>query len=187
MKNTIKIIIASLTLLIFTETATAQKIKLAHVNTAELMQQLIAKDSVEIKLERIQKEMQKDIQKKQAALQKNYQEYLAVKDSLSKIMVKMREESLREQQQQLEVLPQQYDQAFQSEQEELIYPIRIKLEEAIKKVSEAGAYTYVFDASTLLFSAGGIDITESVRQELGLPKFDGNAKNTASPFLNQGQ
>lgn len=166
----LKVLISGAIFLASFNSADAQKIKLAHVNTVELMQQLIVKDSVEVQLERLQKEMQMDLQKKQQELNKNYQDYLTQKDSLSKIMVKMREESLREQQQQLEVLPQQYDQAFQATQGELMQPIRAKLESAIKAVSKKNGYTYVFDASTLLFSEGGEDITEIIRQNLNLEK-----------------
>lgn len=166
----LKVLISGAIFLASFNSADAQKIKLAHVNTVELMQQLIVKDSVEVQLERLQKEMQMDLQKKQQELNKNYQDYLTQKDSLSKIMVKMREESLREQQQQLEVLPQQYDQAFQATQGELMQPIRAKLESAIKAVSKKNGYTYVFDASTLLFSDGGEDITEIIRQNLNLEK-----------------
>lgn len=165
-----KLVISSVILFASFSSADAQTLKLAHVNTVELMQQLIVKDSVEIKLEQLQKEMQLDLQKKQQELNNNYQEYLIQKDSLSKIMVKMREESLREQQQQLEVLPQQYDQAFQAQQAEFMQPIRAKLEVAIQDISKAEGYTYVFDASGLLYNKGGIDITEKVRTNLGLPK-----------------
>lgn len=152
------------------QTSFAQKMKLGHVNTTDLMQQLIEKDSIEQQLEELQEEMQKDIQKKQATLNKNYQEYLAQKDSMSKTMVKMKEEALRDQQQQLELLPQQYEQAFQNTQNELILPLKTKIETAIKKVSAANQFTYVFDTAAVLFTEGGVDITDLVRTELGLPK-----------------
>ena len=169
MKNTVKILSVFI-LTVLVQTSFAQKIKLGHVNTTEIMQQIIERDSVEKQLEQLQAEMQKDLQKKQQTLNKNYQDYLGQKDSLSKIMVKMREEALRDQQQQLEVLPQQYEQAFQSTQNELIQPIKAKVDAAISKVSKANAFTYVFDTTTVLFTEGGIDITELVRTELALPK-----------------
>lgn len=167
---TVKLVFTALFLFASYNNADAQNAKLAHVNTVELMQQLVVKDSIEYKLEQLQKEMQMDLQKKQQELNNNYQEYLTQKDSLSKIMVKMREESLREQQQQLEVLPQQYDQAFQAQQAEFMQPIRAKLQVAIKAISDAEGYTYVFDASGLLYSKGGVDITDKVRTNLGLQK-----------------
>jgi outer membrane protein len=170
MKQALKKTLGVFILAILVQTAQAQKIKLGHVNTQEIMQQLIEKDSIEQQLEQLQVEMQKDLQKKQQTLNKNYQEYLAQKDSLSKMMVKMKEEALREQQQQLEVLPQQYEQAFQNTQAELIEPIKKKVEGAIKKVASANLFTYVFDSTTVLFTEGGIDITDLVRTELALPK-----------------
>jgi outer membrane protein len=171
-------IVLSIALLFSASTrANAQEVKLAHVNTVSLMQQLIVKDSIEYQLEQLQKEMQLDLQKKQQELNANYQEYLAQKDSLSKIMVKMREESLREQQQQLEVLPQQYDQAFQAQQAEFMQPIRAQLEVAIQAIAKEEKYTYVFDASGLLYNKGGIDITDKVRSKLNLAKTTGKATN----------
>lgn len=165
-----------------------QKAKLAHVNTLELMQQMVVRDSVEIQLERLQREMRLDLQKKQMELNKSYQDYLGAKDTLSKTMLKMREEALREQQQQIEiVLPQQYEQALQATQGELMEPIRTKVETAIKKVSEAGGYVYVFDGSALLYAGGGIDITDQVRTELGLPKLDPNNPLPSSDLLSPGQ
>jgi outer membrane protein len=170
-----KLAVSAVIILASFNSSNAQDVKLAHVNTVELMQQLIVKDSIEIKLEQLQKEMQLDLQKKQQELNSNYQEYLTQKDSLSKIMVKMREESLREQQQQLEVLPQQYDQAFQAQQAEFMQPIRAKLEIAIQSISSAEGFTYVFDASGLLYSKGGVNITEKVRAKLGLPNPTGTS------------
>ena len=168
--------------------ALGQKAKLAHVNTLELMQQMIVRDSVEIQLERLQREMRMDLQKKQMELNKSYQDYLGAKDTLSKTMLKMREEALREQQQQIEmVLPQQYEQALQATQGELMEPIRTKVEAAIKKVSLAGGYMYVFDGSALLYTEGGIDITDLVRTELGLPKLDPNNPLPSSNLLTPGQ
>ncbi len=168
MKKSIITLFSTIILLVVSTNIQAQKIKLAHVNTAEIMQQLIAKDSIEIKLAQIQKEMQLDLQKRQAKLNQDYQEYLGKKDSLSKIMLQMTEESLRKDQQQLEVLPQQYEQVFQDNQNQLVQPLKIKLEQAIQKISDEQAYTYVFDASTVLYSKGGTDISAEVRKELGL-------------------
>jgi outer membrane protein len=165
-----KIVLTGVILLAGFNSADAQSAKLAHVNTAELMQQIIVKDSIEFKLEQLQKEMQMDIQKKQLDFKKNYDEYILQKDSLSKILVRMTEERLREQQQQLEVLPQQYDQAFQAQQAEYMQPIRTKLELAIQAISATEGFTYVFDSSTLLYKKGGVDITEKIRTKLGLPK-----------------
>jgi len=165
-----KLILTAVLLFTGFNSTNAQSVKLAHVNTAELMQQIVVKDSIEFKLEQLQKEMQMDIQKKQQNFARDVEEYRLQKDSLSKIMVRMTEERLREQQQQLEILPQQYDQAFQSQRAELIQPIQVKLEQAILAVSEGGGYTYVFDSSTLLYKKGGVDITEKVRAQLGLAK-----------------
>lgn len=184
MKNIFKTVAVAALVLATTLTAAAgESLKIGHVNTVILMQQLIVKDSVEFQLENLQREMQSDLQKKQAELNQSYQEYLVQKDSLSKIMVGMREESLRKQQQELEVLPAQYEQAFQATQAELMQPIRIKLEGAIKKLAAEGNYTYILDSASLLY-AQGEDLTEKVRTKLGLPKPDPallNKANSAVP------
>ena len=175
MKKSIITLLSTAFLIVLSSNIQAQKIKLAHVNTAEIMQQLIARDSVEIKLAQVQKEMQGDLQKRQAKLTADYQEYLGKKDSLSKIMLQMTEESLRKDQQQLEVLPQQYEQVFQDTQNKLLEPLKLQLEAAIQKISKTQAFTYVFDASTVLYSKGGTDISSTVRQELNLSAVSANA------------
>lgn len=170
MKKTVKGILALIIVIISTQNVNAQKTKLGHVNTTELMQQLYVKDSIEQQLTSIQQYMQADIQKKQQELQASYQKFMAEKDTLPEYMVKMREESLAAQQQQLQTLPQEYDQRFQAAQQELVEPLRTKVQKAITKVSKTQAFTYVFDSAALLYSGGGTDITELVRVELGLPK-----------------
>ena len=44
------------------------------------------------------------------------------------------------------------------------------IKEAIKKVAEAGNYTYVFDITTLAFHADSDDLTEAVKKQLGITK-----------------
>ena len=51
----------------------------------------------------------------------------------------------------------------------LMAPIQQKIIEAIKKVGDAGGYTYVMEATMMLYSGpSAVDITAQVKKQLGI-------------------
>ena len=60
-------------------------------------------------------------------------------------------------------------QDMQKKQVELFAPIQTKLREAINKVGNDGGFTYIMDASQMLYvGSGSEDVTSLVKSKLGL-------------------
>lgn len=147
----------------------AQKQKLAHVNTQQIINDLAVKDSVEFKLKKLAAEYQAQFAKHEQDLNADINEFMLKKDSMSATIRQMEQERLSRERQELEqVIAPRLQQGLQAEEQKLSLPIQEKVLAAIEKIAKAKGYTYVIEEASALY-AGGTDITALVRTELGLP------------------
>jgi outer membrane protein len=147
----------------------AQKQKLAHINSQEIIRDLAAKDSIPQKLQKFAQELEAEYMRQQNALDQDIQKFMAEKATLSPQMAKMKESSLgaRKQKLERETVPQ-FQQMAQQEEQKLALPLQEKLGAAIEKIAKENGYTYVLEEAATLY-AGGTNITKLVRVALGLP------------------
>ena len=144
----------TLLLLLLPVVATAQQ-KIATVNSQEL---ITAMPEMKAAQERLQEEYKKKLEL-----------YLKDKDTLSEALLKSREQELADLQSRIQRSYQAMQQDMEKQQSTLMTPIQQKLVEAIKKVGDAGGYTYVMETSMILYAgASAIDITAEVKKQLGL-------------------
>ncbi|MFT4899874.1 MAG: outer membrane protein [Flavobacteriales bacterium] len=155
-------------IVISTSTAFAQKIKLAHVNTDTIAAQLAVKDSVEMKFQQYQMKVQQELQYEQQRLAQDQAQFEKTYLTLDSNIVQREYKRLQADQAafQQETVPQLQAQV-QAEQRKLLMAVEGKIEAAVKKIGKANGYTYVLDINAALYAAG-TDITELVKQELGL-------------------
>ena len=107
--------------------------------------------------------MYKEFEEKQTAFEK-----LANASNTSQAILKIKQDELMGIYKRMEEFRQSADNDIQGKQVELLEPFQTKLLDAIKKVSKANHYTYVFDISTLLFYGQSDDLTDKVKAELGI-------------------
>jgi len=55
-----------------------------------------------------------------------------------------------------------------TKENELLEPIQKKALDAVKEVAKANGYTYVFDVSTQLYNSESDDLTDKVKEKLGV-------------------
>lgn len=146
----------------------AQKQKIAHINSQEIIRDLAAKDSIPQKLQEFAKELEEEYMRQQNQLDQDIQKFMAEKASLSPQLAKMKESSLgaRKQKLERETVPQ-FQQMAQQEEQKLALPLQEKLAKAIEVIAKKDGYTYVLEEAATLF-AGGTNITKVVRISLGL-------------------
>lgn len=183
-----KLILASVFALI-TSFGFAQKLKIGHVNTQQIMQSLSIKDSLQNKFMAYQSMLQVELERQQNELVKEEQVIMEAQknNSLPQEILQQRYQALMKDKQEFqEVIYPQMQQSLQNKMTELQIPLEEKITTAIQTVAKANGFTYVLQLEATLY-ANGEDITKMVRKELGLPEEAeelpaAGAQGVASPY-----
>ena len=164
-----RIIIAAM--LIFAIFCSAVEFKAAYIDTQEIMNK--AKDIVDAKTEfgNYQQSWEKQINDKKAEITKLKNEYEAKKVILTDSGRDEAEKLINEKEKELNDFIESIfgDSGLAAQRNnELLEPILVKLQEAIKRVADQNNYSIVLDASggTVVYAVPGIDITQLVIDEL---------------------
>lgn len=152
--------------------------KLAHVDTQSILNDMPEKDSIETKLKQLKRELDKEVEDMQRLYQKRLNEYLAERDSLSKSMQQIKEDEIRQLEARIYEMQDANQERLATRQNMEIQKLVEKIKAAIDKVAKAKGVTYVIDASYLLATVNGTDLTADVRKELGLPAASTTPKTT---------
>ena len=146
----------------------AQNQKYGHVNSAEVLQAMPGVDSINIKLQSFQSELQamytefmQEYQKKQETLEKDG-------GFMSPSIRQIREKELVDLQNRIQEFQYGVQEDLEQKQFELVKPFQDKIQEAINNVAKENGYIYIFDTQVLLYSEGGADVTPLVKKKLGI-------------------
>lgn len=151
--------------------AMAQKsIKLGHISSAELMQIMPGKDSIQNVLQAEITELQNNLKAMEAELQQAYNQYQEKQAGWSDLIKQTKQRELQDMQVRAQEFQAKAEEQLQMRQQELLQPIIDKAKKAIEDVAKEGGYTYVFDSSngTLLYQQDSDDLLPLVKKKLGL-------------------
>jgi len=168
------LIVLTVALIAGSVTANAQgkSMKIAHINSTELMKSVPEVDSITKKLEATQKKYQKmltAIEKEVQAKQEFWQAVPAT-DSITLQLRQKEYETLVTSYQQTETLGQQ---EMAKMQKELYEPLFDKLKELIKTVAQEQGYSFVIDSSEgsgVIFGDPAHDLMDAVKERLKTTK-----------------
>ncbi|WP_129717748.1 OmpH family outer membrane protein [Pedobacter sp. SYP-B3415] len=160
--------------------ASAQQ-KIAHLNSEEIFATLPEAKTAQTTLETLGKQKQAEITKMttefqtklKAAQDKERTLSEANKETVTKELQSANLE-LQELQKRITDANQKADQELRQKQADLLNPMRIKIDNAIKTVAKEKGLSYVFDTSdqgagnNVVFWDGGDDITGAVKTKLGI-------------------
>lgn len=153
--------------------AIAQKdLKIGHINSNVLVQQLPDFEAAQKTLQKHAKELEGALTEMQKELQSKYQTYAAKADSLPPLLRKAKEEEITELQKRVESFRMSAQEDLRNKEMELQQPIIMKVQKAIDDVAQENGYTYVLDAveggSVLYTAPTSNDITGLVKKKLGI-------------------
>jgi len=158
-----------LLMLALTVTGFSQKAKFGHVDYGAIMKEMPGIDTAQTNLLNLQNELQQTGELMAEELKNKEAEYNKMATSgASPAVLKVKEDEMTKLYARFQEFAANSEQELQVKQLELLKPFQDKLLEAIKKVAEAGKYTYVFDISTLAFSSESDDLTNAVKTQLGI-------------------
>lgn len=163
--------------LLFTANIANAQQKLAHLNSAMIIEAMPEVKTARTTLEALQKTKQAEIEKMileyqtklKAAQEKEKTMSEANKEAVGKELQTMGAE-LQDLQKRIEDTKGKAQQELEAKNTELFNPIQVKADAAIKAVSKEKGFAYVFDTANqaLIYWDGGEDITALVKTKLGI-------------------
>jgi len=157
----------------FAGIASAQQ-RYAVIDTKYILDKIPEYKDADKKLQAISLQWQKEIDDKQATLDKMYKNYEAEQFMLTDELKKKREEELFVKEKEIRDLQKRrfgYEGDLFKERQRLVKPIQDKVYNAIQKIAVAKAFDFVLDKSegiTIIFADPKLDKIDDVLKELGI-------------------
>ena len=161
MKKMFKVLFLGIALFVMSGMAQAQ-VKIAHVNTAEILDAMPDKSKAEKDLEKYYNDLQSQLQTMAQEYQTKMQDYEANQATMSNLVKQSKEK---------EIIEANAEQDFEGKRAELLKPILDKIQNAINTVGKEKGYTYVLDLATgaaVYVGTDAIDATSDVKAKLGI-------------------
>lgn len=122
-------------------------LKIGHVDIAQIMAALPARDSAALILEKETKEIQSTYEDMSVVYNKMMDDYEKGVSAYSEIVKKNKESELLDKQKRLQEFEQNASGTLQKRNSELIQPIIDKIIRAVNKVATENGFTYILDVS----------------------------------------
>ena len=167
-----KILFILLGVMLVAQLANAQRY--AIVDTRYILDKMPEYKDAQKKLDQFSAAWQKEIDDKQAILDKMYKDYDAEQVMLSDELKKKREDELFVKEKDLRDLQRKrfgYEGDLFKKRQELVKPIQDKVFNAIQKIAVNRAYDFILDKSegiTVIFADPKLDRSEDILKELGV-------------------
>ncbi len=156
--------------LLATVTLSAQKF--GHINSQQLIQQIPQVKQANAELETLQKKYEEEMQTKATSLQTKYTALVRKQDQgeISPKQFEVESQALEQERMNIAKYQQEIQTNLSTKSEELLKPIRDKINKAIEDVANEGGYTYIFDMSigVLLYADESTDVSAQVKTKLGI-------------------
>lgn len=168
-----KILVAFTTLLLLSTVAVAQQ-RYAIIDTKYILSKIPEYRDADKKLQLVGEQWQKEIDDKQAVLDKMYKNYEAEQIMLTDDLKKKREDELFVKEKEIRDLQKKrfgYEGDLFKERQKLVKPIQDKVYNAIQKIAVARVYDFILDKSegiTVIFADPKLDKSDEVLRELGI-------------------
>lgn len=148
----------------------AQEQKIAIVDVNSILMQMPETKAMQTELDNLLKKYEDTHVAMQEEFQRKYEAYAAERDTLLETIRTRREQEIQDLAKRIEDLQKVAQQDYQKKQVELITPIQKKVQDAVSAVGNENGYTYIVDASTVIFmnNSTAIDATPKVRAKLGI-------------------
>jgi outer membrane protein len=173
MRNSIKIAIATLFIVLPFAGIAQKPLKFGHINKQEVIALMPERDSAVVKLQDFGKSLEDQLQAMQVELNKKVEELKTKEATLSDLVKRTKYEEISGIQTRIQEFQQNAQQEYQQKQVELLQPITEKLDKAITDVGKENGFIYIFDTSSNgipYISSDSQDVAPLVKAKLGIKK-----------------
>ncbi len=155
-------------------TASVSAQRYAVIDTKYILDKMPEYKDADTKLQEVSEQWQKDIDARQAQLDKMYKDYDAEQYMLSDELKKKREDELFNKEKEVRDLQKKrfgYQGDLFNERQKLVKPIQDRVYNAVQKIAAARSYDFILDKSegiTVIFADPKLDKSDDVLRELGI-------------------
>ena len=142
--------------------------KYGHVNSSEILEVMPGVDSLQIKLQAFQQDLQTMYENMMTEYQTKKEKFDREVGTMSSAVRQVREKELLDLGNRIQEFQASAQEDLEDKQYELAKPFQDAIQEAINNVAKANGYSYSFDTITLLYYGTSDDITPLVKKELGI-------------------
>lgn len=170
MKKLFRVMFLGVALFVMSGMTQAQ-VKIAHVNTAEILDAMPDKAKAEKDLEKYYGELQSQLQTMAQEYQTKMQDYEANQATMSNLVKQSKEKEIIDIQNRIQQFQANAESEFENKRAELLKPILDKIQNAINQVGKEKGYTYMLDLATgaaVYVGDDAVDATKDVKAKLGL-------------------
>ena len=170
MNKLFKVLFLGVALFVMSGMAQAQ-VKIAHVNTAEILDAMPDKATAEKSLEKYYGELQSQLQAMGSEYQNKVQDYQSNEATMSNLVKQSKEKEIIDLQTRIQQFQANAEQEFEAKRAELLAPILEKIQNAINTVGKEKGYTYMLDLATgaaVYVGTDAVDATKDVKAKLGV-------------------
>lgn len=147
--------------------------KVGYINTEKILAAIPEYKSAQTELEKLGNQYQQKIESEYSKIESLYQSYQQQKATLSAQARQQRENDIISREQTVKELQKSYfgqDGIMQKKSQELMDPIRERVDAAVKKIAENGNFMIIFDLSLMqgvAYARPGDDLSSLVIKALG--------------------
>ena len=175
MKNIVKAVIVSFVIALPTMCFAQKALKFGHINQSEVIQLMPDMDSVKVKSQVFVKGLLDELEVMQVEFNNKLNKFNGEKDKLIEFTKKSREDELNQMNQRIQDYQQNASNLIQENNQKLLQPILEKVQKALTDVGKENGFIYIFDLnaqnkSIVYYSSDSQDVTDMVKQKLGLTK-----------------
>ena len=170
MKRVFRVLFLGVALFVMSGVANAQA-KIAHVNSAEILDAMPDKAKAEKNLEKYYGELQSQLESMAKEYQTKMQDYEANQASMSNLVRQSKEKEIVDLQTRIQQFQINAESEFEAKRAELLKPMLDKIQNAINAVGKEKGYTYILDLATgaaVYVGTDAIDCTKDVKAKLGI-------------------
>ncbi|WP_297449735.1 OmpH family outer membrane protein [uncultured Alistipes sp.] len=168
---------------LFAGSAAVQAQKFGVINVSEVVMLMPEKDSADLKLQALQKELTDQLDAVQVEFNTKLQDFQKNSATYSEAVSQMKTKELNDLQTRYQELSQVAAQQYQKTQAELLTPLFEKAQKAIDKIGNDNGFTLIFNTESgpLAFQSSSVtDVFPLIKKELNLkdkPAADASAAN----------
>lgn len=171
MNKIIKVFFLTIALFTMNGLVSAQTLKIAHVNTNEIMNDMPERPKAEKDLEAYYNELQDQLRVMYNEYQTKLQDYQANAETMSNLVKQSKEKELVDLESRITAFQSNAENDFDAKRAELLAPLLEKIQNAINAVGKEKGYTYILDLATgaaVYVGPDAVDITKDVKSKLGV-------------------
>lgn len=170
-KTVAALAVMSVASLFASQSAEAQDLKFAHINSQKILTELPEAIAAQNQLQEEAKKLQDQMAIMNSEAQQKMTEYISKRDSLPELIRATKEKEIQDMQERIQSFQQLAQQSLSQKEQQLLSPIIEKVNAAIDAVGKENNFIYIFDTASqviLYNSEQSVDAEPLVKAKLGV-------------------